>query len=116
LAERHRCQLLQHGASELARQPQVDVEIEVAALALEVLVELAPRRIGRPRRAKNAGAEAVRELLELRLRIGIVGDRAEAALGDGNEQLADRRIDDVVGDVEQTLGSGGGAEARIELG
>ena len=57
-----------------------------------------------------------REALGLGVRVGVVVDLADAALGDGDEQLADGRVVQLVGDVEQALGGGGVAEAAVELG
>jgi hypothetical protein len=37
-------------------------------------------------------------------------------VGDGHEQPADRRVDQVVGDVEQALAGRRVAEAAIEVG
>ena len=84
-------------------------------LAREVLVELAPGVVGRPRRAQHAHAEQPGEPLLLGRGVGVVLDLAEPVVGDGHEQAADGRVDHVVGDVEQPLGGGGVAEAAVEL-
>ena len=83
--------------------------------ALEVLVELAPR-LDRPvRRAQeHAGTERRGERVELVLGLGIEGDAADAALAGGDEQRSDRRVGEVVGDVEQPGRGRFLAEALVE--
>ncbi len=49
------------------------------------------------------------------LRLGVEEDPAEAAVGGRDEQRADRRLDDVEADVEQSFSRGGVAEALIEV-
>ena len=90
---------------------QVERQVELAARPGEVLVELAPHVV--ERRAQDADAEEARELLLLAL--GVEPDAAEPAVGRGDEQLADRRLDDVVADVDEPLANCGGAELRVEL-
>ena len=99
-----------------AEQRDIERQIEPAPVSLEVLVELAPRGVDRLRRAQHAHAEGAGEALELPLGLGVVGDAAETALGRRDEQAADGRVDEVVGDVEQVLARGGVSEAPIELG
>src|SRR5713101_3965062 len=82
---------------------------------LEVLVQLTPHLVDRLRRAQDARAERACEVLHLALRLGVVGDPAKPRIGRGDEQRAERRVDQVVCDVEQALLGGGGAEARVEL-
>ena len=60
----------------------------------------------------TAGAEVGGELVERLVRP--VGDAGEPALGDGDEQVADRRLGDVEGDVDQALALGRFAEAGVE--
>jgi hypothetical protein len=62
---------------------------------------------------QNANAELLRE--ELVPSVAPVRDAAEAALGRRSVQLADRRVEDVVADVDDPLGEGGCAEARVEV-
>ena len=81
----------------------------------EVFVELAACRVDRPRGTQDAHTERAREPLGLLLGLGVVGDAAEPALGRGDEQFADRRVDEVVCDVEQVLARGGVAEATVEF-
>jgi len=81
------------------------------ARPVEVLVELAPHLV--ERRAQDAEPEEARELLLLAL--GVEPDAAEPAVGRGDEQLAEWRLDDVVAHVDKPLLNGGGAELRIEL-
>ena len=64
--------------------------------------------------AQDARPERVRDPLQLELRR--VRDPAEAAVGRGDEQLPDRRVVELVRDVEQPLGGGGLAEAAVEIG
>ena len=79
------------------RDAEVERQVEVAAAALEVLVELAAHLV--ERRAQDAGAEDARDGLVLAL--DRVRDPAEAARGGGDEQVADGRVDDVVADVDE---------------
>src|SRR3954468_1029352 len=74
-----------------------------------------PRRVHGPGRAEDARAVAPGQPFELRVGIGLVRDDAETAVGDPDEELADRRLDHVVGDVEQALLCGRGTEALVEL-
>src|SRR2546423_8351673 len=82
--------------------------------ALEVLVELAARRV--ERRAQDTEAVAARERLRRLLRLGVERDPAEPARRRGDEQRPERRLDHVVGAVEQARGSPGGAEPAVEFG
>src|SRR5580765_1550562 len=116
LSVRDARKLPKHAAVEVREAGDVDRKVEGVPLALEVLVELAPRGIDRLRRAQHAHAEVARELLELALRVRVVGDPAEPARARGDEQRADRRVDEVEGGVEQALRGGGVAEATIEFG
>src|SRR5207244_5021746 len=108
-------ELRAHRAAEGAREAQADIEVEPLARAGEVLVELPASGIDWPRRAKHPRAEAPCEPLDLQVRIGLIGDDAEAAVGDADEKLAHRRLDHVVGDVEQALSRRRSAKAGIEL-
>ena len=83
---------------------------------MEVLVELAAGRVDGRRRPEHAQPERPREPVELLLGLRVVHDAAEPALGCRDEQRADGRIDEVVGDVEEALTRCGVAEAAIELG
>ena len=58
----------------------------------------------------------MRKSIELLLRLHVVGDPAEAAVGRGDEQRPDGRVDEVIGDVEEALSRSGVAEAAIEVG
>ncbi len=86
------------------------------AAALEVLVELAPRAVDRAARPEHPRAETAREQLELPLGLGVEADPAEAGVGDGHEQPPDRRVEQVVRDVEQALGGRCVAEATVQVG
>ena len=86
LAVRDAGQLVQHRLVE-GRDAEVERQVEVAAPALEVLVELAAHVV--ERRAQDAGAEDARDHLVLAL--DRVRDAAEAARGGGEEQVADGR-------------------------
>src|SRR5207249_1631425 len=109
-------ELLENRPAEVARRAKVDSQVEVPPLAGKVLVELAAGRVRRLRGAQDAYAEVAGELFLFTLQVGVVGDLAEAMVGDGHEQPADRRVDEVVGDVEQALACRGVAEAAIEVG
>src|SRR5215208_4396530 len=67
-------------------------------------------------RAEHPHAERPRELLGLALWLRVERDPAEAAIGDGDEELADRRVGDVVRHVEQPFCSGGVTETAVESG
>jgi hypothetical protein len=56
------------------------------------------------------------EALHLGLGVRIEGDLAEAALGRGDEERADRGVGQIVGDVEQVLRSRPVAEGKVGLG
>ena len=101
LAVRDARELVQHRLVE-RRDPEVERQVEVAAAALEVLVELAAHVV--ERRAQDAGAEDAGDRLVLAL--DGVRDAAEAARGRGDEQVADGRGDDVVADVDEPLRAG----------
>ena len=116
LAVGHTRELLEHGTAEFARRAEVELKLELLPLAGEVLVELPPHLVGGAWRAEHAGAEEPSQALGLCVRVGVVVDLADAAPGDGYEQLADRCVVQVVGDVEQALRGGGVAEAPVELG
>ena len=81
----------------------------------EVLVQLPPHLVHRLRRAEDARAERACEPLHLALRLGVVRNPAEPGLGSRDEQRAERRVDEVVRDVEQLRFGGGRAEARVKL-
>ena len=51
----------------------------------------------------------------MQLGLGVEEDAGEAAVGRGDEQRADRRLDDVEADVEQALRGCGLAEAAVEI-
>src|SRR4029077_5887480 len=116
LSVRDARKLPKHAAIEVREAGDVDRKVEGVPLAFEVLVELTPRGIDRFRRAQHAHAEVARELFELALRVGVVGDPAEPARARGDEQRADRRVDEVEGGIEQALRGGRVAEATIEFG
>ena len=83
----------------------------------EVLVELAMDALDRRRGAQHAGAVQAGQRLEVALGLRVEPDPAEAAVGDADEQRADRRVvEDVVGHVEQPFGGRGRAEALVERG
>ena len=86
------------------------------ALALEVLVQLAAHGVDRARHAQEPRPEDPGELILGRVRVGVVGDPREAAVGGGHEQRPDRRVGDVVGHVQEPLLQGGLAEAGSRSG
>ena len=73
------------------------MQVEVAPAAVEVLVELAAHIV--ERRAQDADAERARERLVAA--VDGVRDAAEAARRRRQQQVADRRVDDVVADVHE---------------
>jgi len=108
-------ELVEDGTAELARGAEVDRQVELAPLPGEVLVELASCLVGRAGRAQHARSEGASEPLRLHIRVGVEMDLADAVIGDCDEQPPDRGVVQLVGDVEQPLGSGGVAEATVEL-
>ena len=66
--------------------------------------------------AENARAPDAGEPLEVLGRVGVEPDRGDASIGGGDEELADRRLDEVVSDVDQSEGRGCLAEAQVEVG
>ena len=107
LAVRNPGELAQDATVEVGEQRDVERQVELLTRSLEVLVELAARRIDRLRRAQDPDAEVARQAVELALGLGVVGDPADAALARGHEQRADGRVDEVVRGVEQAFVGGG---------
>ena len=101
---------------ERGQRAEVDGEIERSPAAGEVLVELPAGALDGADGAQNAGAERAGQRLELAFRVGVERDPADAGGRHGDEQGADRRLDDVVGDVEEALGGGALAQLAVELG
>ncbi len=95
---------------------EVELEVEAAPLPREVLVELAARVLDAPRGAENARAADAREPVEIVGWIGVEPDRGDTSIGGGDEELADRRLDDVVADVDEPERRGCLAEAAVEVG
>ncbi len=91
---------------------EVDGQLELRALAVEVLVELAADGLDRLRGAQDLDAECLGEPFSLTLGLRIEGDPAQAPVGRRDEQRPDRRVGEVVGDVEQAGRGGRLAEAR----
>ena len=80
----------------------------------EVLVQLAADVVERAAGAQHARAEVAGELVERGVGRKAIRQRPRSV--DGDEQVADRRVGDVVGDVDETSRSRGLAEARVEIG
>jgi hypothetical protein len=116
LSVRHSPELVHHAEAERRGEADVDRELERSAPSVEVLVELALRLVERLRDAEEPGAEVARERLEVALGLGVELDAAEAAIRRRDEQCADRRVDEVVRDVEQMLACSGVAKTEIEFG
>jgi hypothetical protein len=115
-AVRDALELLEHELLEGGQRGEVDNEVELAAAALEVLVELSPRLVERAWRPEHPGAVGPGEPLELGFRLRIEGDAANTALGGGDEKLADRGIGQVVGDVECAFCGGALPKGAVEAG
>src|SRR5438552_2442284 len=110
-------QLLEDAPVELRRRAEVEVEVERVPAAGKVLVELSPYAVERLRSAQDPRSELAREPLELRLRLGVEADAAEAALGDADEQWSHRRVvENVVGHVEVAVRGRRRAEAFADFG
>ena len=82
--------------------------------ALEVLLELTAGAVDAPRRAQDARAGDACEPLDPLL-VRLERDRRETAVRGGDEQLADRRVDDVEADVDEAEGRRCLAEAAVEI-
>jgi len=96
-------------------EAEVELELELLAPALEVLVELAPQPLDRLGRAQYARPVQTRERFEVMLRLGVEADPAQAAIGHADEQRPDRSVfNNVERNVEQFGRSRGGAEALVE--
>ncbi len=115
LAVRHAGELAEDRHGEGRQRAQVEREVEGAALALEVLVELATRRVDAPGRAEDARAGDARQLLEPIPGISVERDRSEPAVGSRDEQVADGRVDDVEADVDEPERRRSLAEAAVEV-
>src|SRR5215218_9073658 len=107
---------LEDGAVEVGHRPQVELEVEVAPPPLEVLVQLAPRAVDRTRGTEHARAERSREHLLVAFRVRVELDPADPGVACRHEQRPDRRVDDVVRDVEQLRRHCGRPKALVELG
>jgi hypothetical protein len=86
------------------------------ALAGEVLVELAARRVDTARGAEDARPGDPSEAVEALLGIRVVRDGGEPAIRRSDEDLADRRLDDVEAEVDEAEGGGRRTEAAIQIG
>ena len=111
----HARELVEDGDRECRQLTQVERQVERAAAAREVLVELAARAVHASRRAEDARAGDAGKLLEALARVGVERDRREAAIRRRDEEIADGRVDDVVADVDQTERRGRVAEAPVEI-
>src|SRR5262249_14191416 len=114
LPVRNPCELAERLAAESGHRRKVEREVEYPPVPLEVLVQLVADLVHAARDAQDAGAEVVDQLAEGVVRP--VGDPAEAAVGDCDEQLSGRGVGQVVGDVEETFAVGDVAEAAVEIG
>ena len=98
------------------KPPEIEREVEGAPLAVEVLVELSPGDVDRPRRAQHARTRDPCEAVELGVRVALERDRGEALSGGRDEERADGRLDDVEADVDEVERHRGVAEAAVEVG
>ena len=94
---------------------EVDRQVEVVPLTLEVLVQLAAHGVDCTRHAQEPRPEDPGELILGRVRVGVVRDPREAAVGRGHEQRPDGRVGDVVRHVQEPLLQGGLAKATVEV-
>src|SRR5439155_22918596 len=78
LAVRDAGELAQDAAVEVGEQSDIERQVELSPRSLEILVELSARGIDRLRRTKHPHAEVAGEVVELALRVSVVGDPAEA--------------------------------------
>src|SRR5262245_27959300 len=87
---------------EAAAEPQVERQVERAALPREVLIELARGAVEPGGRAQDARADLAREPLEHRVvPLGPERDPHEALRRSGEQKSADRRVEGAVRDVEE---------------
>ena len=91
-------------------------EIESPPATLEVLVQLQAGRVHALRRAQDTRAGDPCELLEMRLGSRVEGDRSEALVGGGDEERADRGLDDVEAEVDELQRESRLAKATVEVG
>src|SRR5205823_13714453 len=68
------------------------------------------------RRAQDTRAGDPSELLEMRLGSRVEGDRSEAPVGGGDEERADRGVDDVDAEVDELQRESRVANATVEVG
>ena len=88
-------QATEDGAPESDRQPPVQRQVESAAAAREVLLELPRGQVQAGRGMKDARADLVRESLEYSVVVlAGVGDADQALLSRGEQQRPDRAVDD----------------------
>ena len=116
LAEGHARELVQDALAERRQPAQVDGEIEGVPATLEVLVELAMHVVDRGRRPQHPATRQPLDALELGVGIRVERDPQQPAIGGGDEQLAEGRLDEVVPRVEHAAAGGGVAKAPVEVG
>ena len=106
-----------HRLTEAAGQRVVQRKVEAGAPAGEVLVELPGGRVESGRRVQDAGAEPARERVEHTIEaLPFEGDPHEPLVGGGQQQRADRTVDNGVGDVQQARGIRSPLERAVQLG
>jgi hypothetical protein len=98
--------MLQHLAAERASHHRpVQRQIEVLAPALEVLLELPPHQIQPRRRLQHPRRHLLGDLAQRRVRVLAVEHHPHQSLVRRNDgQLADRRVEVRVGNIDQALG------------
>ena len=93
----------QDRATEATRQREVQREVEDAAAAREVLLDLSCSQVQAGRGAQHPRADSVRELLQNRVVVlAGVGHANQTGLSRGQQERADRGVDGAVGDVEDS--------------
>ena len=105
----------QDASVEVRERVDVERQLEAMAVALEVLVQLTAGRVDRRRRPQHAHAEGACQPIHFLLGVRVVRDPAEAAVRRRDQERADRRVDEVVGNVEETLADGRVAEPAVEV-
>ena len=106
-AERDPCSGPQDTPREAARELPVDRELEVVAMAGEVLLELPARLVEAARGCEQARRDALGKALQDRVLGAVVvevGEAEQTAIAGGDQQPADGGVERRAGDVEQPGG------------
>ena len=110
-------EVLEDVAAEAPGQAEIDGDVDGAAVAGEVLLELAGGILESARGAQDARADLGGELGEDGVMVfPVEGDPGEAAVRAGQQERTEWAVDDAVGDVEQAVAFCGVAEPVVQPG